>query len=102
MVRSAATEGVYHSKQVDKNTEDTVVSKNTDPHFTTQLKDAVLSKQDNTVGSDHALPNIDMPVLLGRTFINDPDEGENKFGHRPRKSNHSEGPSRTVSRNSLV
>ena len=74
VVCSAATEGVYRNKRADENVKGTSVSKDPDPYSTTQLEEVVLFEQDGMEGLDHSLPNIDVPVLLGRTFINDPDE----------------------------
>ena len=74
MVWSAAMEGVYCNKRADRNAEGTYVSKDTDPYSIMQPKNIVLSKRDNAEDPNHTLPTIDAPVLLGRTFINDPDK----------------------------
>ena len=74
MVWSAVTEGTFINKQVDKSAKGAIASKSINTDVTTQPKDVVLSKRDNAMGLGHTLPSVDTPVLLGRTFINDPDE----------------------------
>ena len=88
VVRSVATEGVYRNMQADENARDTTISKDTEPHTTIQPGDVVLSKHDNVIGPDYMLPSIDVPVLLGRTFINDPNEREEQVWHKSRMQNH--------------
>ena len=95
----AAAEGVYNNERANKNAKDTIVSKDINPYSTVQPKDMVLSKRDYIVGPDHVLPNVDVPVLLGRTFINDPNKRENKSGLGSKESKHLEGPHQTESKN---
>ena len=74
VVQSAATEGVYCNKRADEYAEGTCVSNYPDPYSTVRPGDMVLSKRDSVEGSNHVLPTINLPVLMGRTFIKDPDK----------------------------
>ena len=56
-----------------------------DPYANTQPKDVVLSKQDNAVELEHTSPSISIPVLMGRTFITNPDKKREQVCARIKK-----------------
>ena len=71
------------------------------PRVQTLISPPNLTKQDNSMESGHTLPSIDTPVLLGRTFISDPDVKEIKSMHESRGSNHLEPPPQMGNRNTF-
>ena len=75
VVRSAMKHGAYKNRRAEAPVVETVDDDDEEPSFQEKAEaDILRSRQEDAVERGESLPTIDASDLIGRTFINDPDD----------------------------